>query len=216
MSKLVVAACSHEAAKYAVENWHYSRILPTGKIVKIGVWENDKFIGCVLFSRGASPNLGTALNLDQTQICELTRVALTKHEAPVSQILVLALKELKDSNPGLECVISFADPKEGHKGGIYQATNWIYTGQSNPVIEYFIDGRWRHTRGAYHDPRRPTAKKRQSPGKFRYLYPLNKKMKRELAKLAKPYPNAVEGLEESRSNSVAEEQVQSLPTARTK
>jgi len=216
LSKLVVAACSHEAAKYAVENWHYSRILPTGKIVKIGVWENDKFIGCVLFSRGASPNLGTALNLDQTQICELTRVALTKHEAPVSQILVLALKELKDSNPGLECVISFADPKEGHKGGIYQATNWIYTGQSNPVIEYFIDGRWRHTRGAYHDPRRPTAKKRQSPGKFRYLYPLNKKMKRELAKLAKPYPNAVEGLEESRSNSVAEEQVQSLPTARTK
>lgn len=216
MSKLVVAACSHEAAKYAVENWHYSRILPTGKIVKIGVWENDKFIGCVLFSRGASPNLGTALNLDQTQICELTRVALTKHEAPVSQILVLAIKELKESNPGLECVISFADPKEGHKGGIYQATNWIYTGQSNPVIEYFIDGRWRHTRGAYHDPRRPTAKKRQSPGKFRYLYPLNKKMKRELAKLAKPYPNAVEGLEESRSNSVTEEQVQSLPTARTK
>jgi len=216
LSKLVVAACSHEAAKYAVENWHYSRILPTGKIVKIGVWENDKFIGCVLFSRGASPNLGTALNLDQTQICELTRVALTKHEAPVSQILVLAIKELKESNPGLECVISFADPKEGHKGGIYQATNWIYTGQSNPVIEYFIDGRWRHTRGAYHDPRRPTAKKRQSPGKFRYLYPLNKKMKRELAKLAKPYPNAVEGLEESRSNSVAEEQVQSLPTARTK
>lgn len=216
MSKLVVAPCSHEAAKYAVENWHYSRILPTGKIVKIGVWENDKFIGCVLFSRGASPNLGTALSLDQTQICELTRVALTKHEAPVSQILVLAIKELKESNPGLECVISFADPKEGHKGGIYQATNWIYTGQSNPVIEYFIDGRWRHTRGAYHDPRRPTAKKRQSPGKFRYLYPLNKKMKRVLAKLAKPYPNAVEGLEESRSNPVTEEQVQSLPTAREK
>ena len=216
MSKLVVAPCSHEAAKYAVENWHYSRILPTGKIVKIGVWENDKFIGCVLFSRGASPNLGTALSLDQIQICELTRVALTKHEAPVSQILVLAIKELKESNPGLECVISFADPKEGHKGGIYQATNWIYTGQSNPVIEYFIDGRWRHTRGAYHDPRRPTAKKRQSPGKFRYLYPLNKKMKRVLAKLAKPYPNAVEGLEESRSNSVTEEQVQSLPTAREK
>lgn len=158
--------------------------------------------------------MGTALELDQTEICELTRVALTKHGAPVSQILILALKELKKSNPGLQVVISFADPKEGHKGGIYQATNWIYTGQSNPVIEYFIDGRWRHTRGAYHDPRRPTAPKRQSPGKFRYLYPLNKKMQRQLAKLALPYPNAVEGLEESRSNSVTEEQVQSLPTAR--
>ncbi len=213
LSNLKVAPCSHEAAKYAVENWHYSRILPTGKIVKIGVWENDRFIGCVLFSRGASPHLGTALKLDQTEICELTRVALTKHEAPVSQILSLALKELKKSNPGLQVVISFADPKEGHKGGIYQATNWIYTGQSNPVIEYFIGGRWRHTRGAYHDPRRPTAQKREAPGKFRYLYPLNKKMQRELAKLSRPYPNAVEGLKVSHSNSVTEEQVRSLPIA---
>lgn len=194
LSNLKVAPCSHEAAKYAVENWHYSRILPTGKIVKIGVWENDRFIGCVLFSRGASPHLGTALKLDQTEICELTRVALTKHEAPVSQILSLALKELKTSNPGLQVVISFAD-------------------QSNPVIEYFIGGRWRHTRGAYHDPRRPTAQKREAPGKFRYLYPLNKKMQRELAKLSKPYPNAVEGLKVSHSNSVTEEQVRSLPIA---
>ena len=36
VTDLQVAPCSHDAAKYAVENWHYSRILPTGKIVKFG------------------------------------------------------------------------------------------------------------------------------------------------------------------------------------
>jgi hypothetical protein len=206
---------NQQAALYAVKNWHYSRSLPSGKLFKIGVFENNKYIGVIIFSRGASPYLGYALGLDQTQICELTRVALDKHQAPVSQLLAESLKILKQFNPGLECVISFADPSENHKGGIYQAGNWIYTGKSNAVVEYFINNKWMHTRNAYHHPKRPTAASRTMPGKFRYLFPLEKKLKRKLLKLALEYPHAVEGLEESRSNSVAEVQVQSLPTAQS-
>lgn len=196
--KLVVAPCSHEAAKHAVENWHYSRILPTGKLVKFGAWENDRYIGCVIFSRGASPHLGKAFDLDATEVCELTRVALTDHQAPVSQIVAEAMRGLRATNPGVRIVISFADPKEGHHGGIYQAGNWIYTGQSNPVTEYLIEGRWRHTRGAWNDPRRKNAKSRISPGKHRYVYPLDKQMRRRLNKQALEYPHADEGLTVSR------------------
>lgn len=216
MSDLVVAACSHEAAKHAVENWHYSRILPTGKIVKFGVWEDKRFIGAVLFSRGASPHLGKSLELDQTEICELTRVALTEHGAPVSQIVAESLRFLKTTNLGMRAVVSFADPKEGHRGGIYQAGNWIYTGQSNAVVEYFIGGRWRHTRGAYHHPQRATSEQRVSPGKYRYVYPLDKGIRRRLNKITLDYPHAVEGLEASHLDSVKEVQVQSLPTAQGK
>jgi hypothetical protein len=207
---------NQQAALYAVKNWHYSKTLPASKLVRIGVFENNEFIGVVIFSRGASPHLGTAFDLDQTQICELTRVALTNHSTPVSQIIAEALKLLKKTSPGLRCVVSFADPKEGHKGGIYQAGNWIYTGNSNPVTEYFINGRWQHTRNAYHHKDRPLAKSRISPGKFRYIYPLDKAMRRKVAKLALPYPNAVEGLEASHDNSVVEVQVQFLPTAQIK
>jgi len=214
---LLVANASIEAAEYSVKNWHYSRCLPTGKLVKYGVWENKKFIGVVIYSRGASPHLGTALELDQTEVCELTRVALDKHEAPVSQILAITLSQLKIDNPGLRAVVSFADPKEGHVGGIYKAGNWLFTGTSNSVIEYFINGRWVHTRGAYHHPKRnATTPKRESPGKFRYIYPLDRPMRRKVSMLALPYPNAVEGLKVSRSNSVTEKQVRSLPTAREK
>ena len=210
---LLIANASKESADYAVKNWHYSRCLPVGKLVKFGVWEDKKFIGVVIFSRGASPHLGKALDLDQTEVCELTRVALNKHDAPVSQIVAKALTELKKSNPALRAVISFADPKEGHIGGIYKAGNWIYTGKSNEVTEYFIEGRWMHTRNAYHHPKRPTAAKRTSPGKFRYIYPLDRVLRKRANVLSLPYPNAIEGLKVSRKDSVFEEQVQSLPIA---
>lgn len=228
MNSFEVAPCSHEAAKYAVENWHYSRILPTGKLVKFGVWENAKFVGVVIFSRGASPWLGKALELDQTEICELTRIAMTKHSTPVSQVVAICLKKFKESNPKMRAVVSFADPKEGHIGGIYQAGNWIYTGQSGEVTEYFVDGRWRHKKGVWN---RLVKEKKQGknlpvveggepvpwrdmPGKFRYIYPLDKAMRRRVMKLALDFPNAVQGLEVSRPHSLGEVQVRSLGTAR--
>lgn len=203
MTSLVVAPASHDAAKYAVENWHYSKILPTGKLVKFGVWEEDKFIGVVIFSRGASPYLGKALELDQTEVCELTRVAMTSHKAPVSQVVSEALAGLKKTNPGMRAVVSFADPKEGHHGGIYQAGNWLYTGQSGEVTEYFVGGRWRHKKGVWNRLVKegyngknlpyieggPEIKWRDAPGKFRYIYPLDKAMRRRVTKLALEYPS---------------------------
>ena len=213
MTLLDIETCSHEAAKYSVKNWHYSKSLPAGKLVKFGIWEDKKFIGCVLFARGASPYLGKFLNLDQTEVCELARVALDKHKSEVTKILAICLKRLKELNPKLKAVISFADPKEGHKGGIYQAGNWVFTGTSSEVQEYFIDGRWRHTRGVYHYPERKTALSRKVVGKYRYIFPLEKNLRRKISKLALKYPSAVEGLEESRIDSVNKVQVQSLSTA---
>lgn len=211
---LVVAPCSYDAAKYAVVNWHYSASMPATKNVTYGVWESDRFVGSVLFGRGASPHLGNALGLDQTEVCEMTRVALRSHSAPVSQIVSSALRQLSNSSPGLRAVVSFADPKEGHHGGIYQAGNWIYTGESNEVTEYYINGRWQHTRNAYHHPKRPTAPKRTSPGKFRYIYPLDRAMRRQLRPLSLPYPPAGEGSTVSRDVSDVEGQVRPLPSAR--
>jgi hypothetical protein len=185
--ELRIAYCSHEAAKYAVEQWHYSRILPTGKLIKIGVWENDKFIGAVIYSRGASPHLGNKFSLKNTQICELTRVALTKHETPVSRVLAITMRMLKAQSEGLRLVVSFADPAQGHSGGIYKAGGWIFTGSSNEVVEYFIEGRWRHTRGAYWHPDRKNAPMRKAPGKLRYLFALDEAMRKQILPLSLPY-----------------------------
>ena len=42
-STLKLGWCSYAAAKYAVEHWHYSKVMPSGKAVYIGVWEEAEF-----------------------------------------------------------------------------------------------------------------------------------------------------------------------------
>src|SRR3989304_3384358 len=101
--------CSYEAAKYAVEHWHYSGDLPVGKTVKIGVWEDEKYIGCVIYSLGANKHIGHPYGLTQQEVCELTRVALSKHKTPTSKIVSMSLKMLKKQSPGLKLVVSYAN-----------------------------------------------------------------------------------------------------------
>lgn len=186
---------THEAAKFACENWHYSQCLPAGKLVKVGVWENDKFIGVVLFSRGANNTLGTPYGLSQIECSELTRVALTKHESQVSRIIKLAFLFLKKNSPGLKMIISFADPEQGHHGGIYQATNWIYSGMTTPADEYIVNGKRIHGRSmrAIYGTHigKSFIKKVLGSSKHRYLMPLDDAMRIKIAPLAKPYPKRV-------------------------
>ena len=190
MADLQLDWCSYDAAKYAVENWHYSECMPTGKTCKVGVWENANFIGVVIFSRGGSKHLGDAFGLDQTKVCELTRIALDEHDTPVSRIGSISLSLFQDQNPGMRLVISYADPYQDHTGTIYQAMNWIYVGRSTPKRVLKLDGEILHNRTAYELP--PSERDRgewiQRPPKYKYLYPLDDEMRERVEPLAKPYP----------------------------
>lgn len=182
---------THEAAKYACENWHYSERIPVNKILKIGAWENDKFIGVIIFGVGASAVLHKQFNLTRFEVCELVRVALDKHKTPVSRIIKIGLIFLCKSNPGLKVCVSFADPYQGHHGGIYQAGGWIFTGMSQPTREYFYNGAWRHVTDVYKRLSPESVKKlkyREKPGKYRYVMPLDEEMRKQIEPLSKPYP----------------------------
>jgi hypothetical protein len=190
---------THEAAKYAVENWHYSESMPAGKLVKVGAWENGKFIGVILFGRGAGANIGKPYSLTQTGICELVRIALTKHVTPVSKITAIALRFLKANSPGLRLIISYADPLQGHHGGIYQAGNWLYRGKSNPQPDLIINGKSYHKKSANAkfgtaSPEKISvkynvkAKYSEKKWKHAYLMPLDNDMRKKIIPLAKPYP----------------------------
>jgi len=200
--------CSYKAAKYACEHWHYSGCVPNQKTVKVGVWEDSKFIGCVLYGDGANGGMFKPYGLISTQGCELVRVALTDHRTPVSKIVAVSLKFLSQHCPGILLVASFADPEQGHNGGIYQAGNWLYAGMTDPADEYIVNGRRMHgralrsTRSTHRFKNTsarnieewarkvldPNIKKIQGSSKHRYLYPLTKEMRAKIEPLAKPYP----------------------------
>lgn len=188
--------CSYEAAKYAVEHWHYSKSLPASKRVCVGVWENNRFIGAVIFAWGANNNLARSFGLHQTECCELCRVALSKHETPVSKIVSIALKMLKKQSPGLRLVVSYADTRYNHHGGIYQAMNWIYIGRVKSTPDYFVDGRWmrqRQVNSRFGTIKGFMGKKRKGSDKHKYLFPLDDAMRKQIETLRKPYPERERG-----------------------
>jgi hypothetical protein len=190
---------THEAAKYACENWHYSRCMPAGKLVKVGAWENGKFIGVVLFGRGANNHMANAYGLKQDKACELVRIALADHLNQVSRISAQAIRFLNRQSVGLRLIVSYADPKHGHHGGIYQAGNWIYSGRSQAQKELIINGVFTHKRSAHAkygtaSPEKITAisgvkvEWTDIEWKHVYLMPLDDEMRAKVLPLAKPYP----------------------------
>lgn len=216
---------THEAAKYACENWHYSKSVPVPPLVKIGVWEDNKYIGAVIFSRGASSNLLKPYGLNQTRGCELTRIALSKHKSTVTRIVSIAIKFLKKNSPELMLIVSFADPTEGHHGGIYQGGGWLYSGRSASSIKYIDNtGREWHSRQVsekgYNIQQgniRRTVKPSQCEkifceGKHRYLMPLTEEMRTKILPLSKPYPKRA-GSKDNVASEYHSEEGGAIPTS---
>jgi hypothetical protein len=185
---------TYDAARYAVMHWHYSQCMPCGKLVKFAAYEDGKFIGVVLFGRGANKGLVAPYGLKQSEGCELVRIALTKHHAPVSRIVAICLRMLKAKFPSMRLIVSFADSQQGHHGGIYQAGNWIYAGQSNTADEYIYKGRRYHGRAfrmKYGSHKKYLDKGLQivsGSSKHRYLMPLDNEMRKQIKGMSKSYP----------------------------
>jgi hypothetical protein len=110
---------------------------------------------------------------------------------------------LKKNRPNIKILVSYADPSVGHKGGIYQATNWIFqeSFQAGNSLISFVDKPydWTHPKTIFNvyktsSPQqlanilnKPVWAKRV-PKKHKYIYILtNKSEKKKIIKSLK-YP----------------------------
>ncbi|HBP17397.1 MAG TPA: protein Mom [Planctomycetes bacterium] len=211
MSRLVVDWCSTKAATFAVKRWHYSRTMPVVKTVRLGVWWEGRFKGAVIFSRPCR-NQHLMFGLRPEEVAELGRVALDRHEGfHVTAVVAKALKKLRLRCPDLRLVVSFADPAEGHVGRIYQAGNWIYTGTSAPARMLVHQGKRLHRRhytGSTFDHPKATPPPGSVwipiPGKHRYVMPLDRRMRKQVLRLSKPYPQHADALTEGAEDQLGE------------
>jgi hypothetical protein len=193
--------CSYDAAKYAVRHWHYSRSLPCSKTARLGVWEDDKFIGVVMFAWGANRHLAGEYKLKMTECAELCRIALAKHVTPVSRIISIAVKMVKREMAGIRLIVSYADLNQGHFGKIYQASNWLFVGTTGHEAGIMLNGKLTHRRTinskygtsdiTWLRKRVDTAARRyEGKPKFKYLLPLDDGIAEYVSKLAKSYPGS--------------------------
>ena len=51
--------------------------------------------------------------------------------------------------PKPNIIVSYADPNNGHHGYIYQAINWLYTGESSAHDDTFINGQLLHQKTVF-------------------------------------------------------------------
>lgn len=119
---------------------------------------NDKLIGVVVYGqpvgRSAAASLSTDLSIDN--VFELVRLFI--HDGYGRNIesycISQSFKLLNRDFPRVKAVISYADGEQGHNGTIYQATGFLYQGNSSlalmPNYGISLDGppdyNWMHSR----------------------------------------------------------------------
>jgi len=195
---------SYKAIKYACLNFHYAKSVPAicnGYSVFNSL---NEWCGVVLFNRGAVSS-AKQYGLKNGQVAELIRMALNGKQTITSQVLSMSIKLFLKHNPNVKLLVSFADEEMNHKGTIYQATNWIFTGS------YKTGDVYKDKNGKKIHPRRITKSgyvkgfegkidkclkledviKTKGVDKHKYIYPLDKSLIPLCKSLSKPYPKKI-------------------------
>ena len=131
--------------------------------------------------------------LYRDRIVELNRLVV--NEGLGRNILSYFVSQSLKLLPEPMCIISFADPNNGHHGYIYQATNWIYTGVGSETPNFYLEsGKQIHSKWVkkYKDEGHKIDSVYQE-AKHRYIYFIgDKTVKKEMLDNLKykiqPYP----------------------------
>lgn len=224
ISKLSVRLISKDIAKDIIVNNHYSGIW-TKVSYAIGLFHisndehkffggvNEKLIGVACYGDPVGRHSGASISetLDRTEVLELTRLfVFDGYGSNIESWFVgQTFNWLRENASHIKALVSYSDPKVGHLGTVYQATNWIYQGNKirpndSWSFKWSEIDEWHHSRTSYvkygtNDPKiiqtmvtSPFWIKKE-PRKHRYVYILlSGKEKKKLFKSLKypslPYP----------------------------
>jgi hypothetical protein len=111
---------------------HYSHTHPGGVDYCFAATSGFRVVGAAMFGYIAgNPKAMVVCNEvdDHHRYRELMRLVFTDECGKNSESMFIGfcLRWLK-RNTELAAIVSFADPRYGHCGTVYQATNWLYTG----------------------------------------------------------------------------------------
>ena len=187
-----IVPATNEMIKFSCLNFHYSKSIPCGRKMAFAIFEEEIFTGVIIYSTGANNNIAKPFNLKQGEVIELTRVALKTHKNPVTYYLSKTINLIKQLSPKVQIIVSYADiDHQKHFGKIYQANNWLYLGVSETSDkQYYFKGKWTHQRtlNNYSHEFMSKLPVRKNSNKHKYIFCMNKKLRKENIKLSKPYP----------------------------
>lgn len=194
------------ANRLIIEN-HYSGTVPKGVRFHLGIFVDEILYGVAQFGYGIRPKdtckwvMGTKPN----EYLELNRLWISDKlgKNAESNSISKALKWIKERQPELKWIISFADGMMGKVGTIYQATNFVYTGfRKDGGIWMTNKGERLHSISLWHKHGTINRSKLEEVygkpmykvfgGQFRYFYFYDKEMVKDLIVPVLPYPKQAE------------------------
>lgn len=203
-----------------VKDFHYSKKMPSA-ITHCFAWREagglfgdyGKPVAAAIYGQP------TNRNWPQDAIELLRLVRSDELNRPISEFLAWSLRWLR-SNCSYQFALSYADTAEGHHGGVYQATGWVFVGSRVEACPAFLlpDGTKKHSRQVNRElgsrsiefvkKMRPDWEPVKGEPKNLYIWPLRKKLKpilRERGFSVQPYPKIAARPEDERASSPCEE-----------
>ncbi|MBN4064106.1 DNA methyltransferase [Dehalococcoides mccartyi] len=187
-------------AKMVLTENHYLRSMPGGTQISLGAFIEGRLLGVLTFGVGPTNAHRLVDSAARSDCVTLTRLWLSD-ELPKnseSRVIGIALRSLAKAT-SLKFVLTYADPSAKHMGVIYQASNWIYIGESQPMsLLDFGDGVHRNARTVGHQLGTHSLKHFRKNGlnvtrvpqapKHRYIYFLDKTWRSRLKPEQLAYP----------------------------
>mgnify|MGYP007008426487 CR=1 FL=1 len=182
-----VRRIEYQDTKDFILNKHYAQRMPMITYA-FGLFRDSEMVGVCTFGKPVSNNLcyGICGHEYSHMVYELNRLIVNDGlpKNTLSRFVSRCLKRLKKEDL---LIVSYADDGKGHKGYIYQATNWIYTGKTKQRTEKYT-GKNKHSRH-YDNSMNHLRKVRTS--KHRYVFCTGKSRKKLLKAMnytVEPYP----------------------------
>ena len=171
---------------------HYSGRSPV--ISKaFGWYDEERLCAVCTFGKPASPSLcvGICGKELSSKVYELNRLCrLEEWSQPLSQFVSFCLRELKKED---WIVVSYSDTGMNHNGYIYQACNFLYTGQTKQRTDKWTEGN-KHSRHYDNNSQGKYRKVRTAKNRYVYFCTSSKKKKKEYMNSLRypvlPYPKA--------------------------
>ena len=182
----LLAGPDRQRAASTIIRRHYTRSVPSGKSHYLRFGD-----ALVVFSIPANLNIAPFILGYSGEVWELSRLWAPDGHAPnlLTATIKHAIRSLRIVEPGIDALVSYADPNAGHTGGVYRAASWIFHGQSEESRGYVSPTGEIKPRRAFHSGRNGMTRadiegmgytQTRAPGKLRFVKPLTHRAKRAI------------------------------------
>lgn len=156
---------------------HYAGRKP--QISKAFGWEiGGQLVAVCTFGKPASPSLCRGICGEEysSSVYELNRLCrVDELEEPLSQFVSACLRRLRTNN---WIIVSYSDTGMHHNGYIYQACNFLYTGQTKERTDKYVEG-GKHSRHYSNDEQGKYRLVRTAKNRYVYFATLNRRLKQQ-------------------------------------